>query len=140
MEQSPAPADQVKEAVLSHRAELVRHGRTEIYLHLDPPELGRVRLHLSGDGDTVSARLVAQEKGTVALLENQAAGMRQRLEEVGITLAKFEVAWQGTGQSDRWQEQPAPQPWSLAPGQRGLPAPRRGGATMPARGRIDFLA
>ncbi len=137
-----SPADQIKEAIHAARDEAQRSGRTEVRLRLDPPELGQVRLHLSGDQHRVSARLVVEEKGTAALLQNQADGMRQRLQEVGITLAKFEVAWQGAGQSGQWQAPgqgpPAPELFGPAPGRNAGPMRRSTGAQP--RGQIDILA
>lgn len=134
-----SPVDQIKDAVLAHREDWERSGRAEIRLHLNPPHLGKVQVHLRNDGDQVTGRLVVAELAAFHLLESHLQGMRQRLEESGLTLGKFEVAWQGGEQAGHRQEPPP----AFEPLQPGVPrSPAKVYPVRPEsrRGVVDLLA
>jgi hypothetical protein len=140
VQRDSGPVDQIHDAVLSQRPELDQSGRAEIRLHLNPPHLGRVQIHLSGDGNHLTGRLVVDEQAAYHLLETQWQGMRQRLEEAGITLGKFEVAWNGAGQSGNRHEPQAPYEGRAWNGPRGGFVPRPTSRTEAPRGLVDLLA
>lgn len=92
--------DQIGEAILNRHDEIQRSGKAEIHLRLDPPELGSVQIHLHGDDQHLTGRIVAAEQTTHALLETQMESLRHRLEQAGYQVSRFEVSWQGSGRSD----------------------------------------
>jgi len=134
------PTDQISEALLSSKGELESTGRAEIRLRLDPPELGAVHVHLSGNGRHLTGRIVVEELATQALLENQMQNLRHRLEEAGFKVARFEIAWQGSQHSSARHN---PQQGF---GEFNFQRTRsfRGTGTIPlpraARGTVDLLA
>lgn len=140
---APAVANQVGHAILT-RAELIaREGKTEFHLQLDPPELGSVRVHLTATDHSVSARLVVHEDSARQLLESQLHSLRQRLEEAGIHVGRFDVMHDHSG----WQNQPqqhqpsAPfSPSGTAPaGWSREDAPRIPEAVSSSRRLVDVL-
>jgi flagellar hook-length control protein FliK len=102
--QVASAAVQVGNAILARTEELKINSRTTVHLTLDPPGLGSVRIHLTANEQTVSARLVVQAESTKQLLESQAGLLRDRLTESGVTLGRFSVACDGGGASNHWQQ------------------------------------
>jgi flagellar hook-length control protein FliK len=66
--------------------------RASAILRLDPPELGRIRLHLDLRQDTLSLRVQTQTELAYRLLSEQAELLRQGLAASGITLTKLEIS------------------------------------------------
>lgn len=139
VQQAGAIADQIQEALLTHLGEQHEPGRTVIHVRLNPPELGQVRVHLVTYDDQVMGRVVVQEEAVRAALESQMPELRQRLEQAGITLGRFEVAHDGRGQADGRHERPAPFQ-EFASAWRPPAAMPPALATATRRGLIDMLA
>ncbi len=117
-------AEQISHAILTH-AEVVRsEGRVDFHLHLDPPELGGVRVQLTLTQQTLSARLVVHEAASRQLVQSQIESLRQRLQEMGISVGHFDVAGGGSGKQDGnggWPRQRLPFSFDDGPGGRGAP-------------------
>lgn len=109
----PPIAEQVSRAVLVH-AEIIRtEGRVEFRLHLEPPELGTVRVQLRLTEQTLSARLIVHDVAAQHLIEGQIESLRQRLMEMGLSVGQFDVSCDrgnGQQQGDRWARSTWPAP------------------------------
>jgi len=80
-------ADQVAETI---RATAGRSGR-QVTVHLNPPELGRVRIVLESEGDSVRGTVRVDVPETLAKLQQEAAPLMQRLQAEGIDLKRLDV-------------------------------------------------
>ena len=66
--------------------------RAEIKLIIRPPELGRVRIQLSVDGDHIAGRVLV-DNGTVRqAIEQHLAQLQRSFAEAGLELGEFEVS------------------------------------------------
>jgi flagellar hook-length control protein FliK len=143
VQHSAGIADQIKAAVLAEGDSLRRPGRTEIHVQLDPPDLGRVRLHLTTSDERVSGRLVVEAEAVRALIESRLPELRQRLEAAGIELGRFDVARDGTGQSGAGQDPQTPNAPRLPAGWRQGTVPIEPALAAASRARsstIDLVA
>jgi hypothetical protein len=137
---APSAAAQVSDAFVTHAQVLVKGGRHEFQLRLDPPELGEVQVRVLATGDRLEARLVVTDDAVKYLIESQLPELRQRLEAAGVSVPQFDVTTDSGGRAtgdERWQQsQPAfaPAPKSTAPAAR---TPTRSTA---AGGLIDVTA
>lgn len=100
--QPAGPAEQLARALVSRAEVVVRGGRTDFHLRLEPPELGSVRVHLVAVEHAVAARVVASDEGTRQALEKQLPVLRQALAEAGLSLKSFAVSGGGAG----WRQGP----------------------------------
>lgn len=75
------------------RAVQARIGRTRSVatLHLDPPELGKVRLRMELRDDSLTLRIDTQSGAARRLLAHQLDALRQGLEAAGIQLERVEL-------------------------------------------------
>jgi flagellar hook-length control protein FliK len=91
--------EQVAQAILSREGGPQQP--TEIHLRLEPPELGTVRIHLRASEEGITARLVVQEEIARQLIEGQLQHLKQRLQEAGLSLGRFDVHREGAGSEGR---------------------------------------
>ncbi|HLJ94252.1 MAG TPA: flagellar hook-length control protein FliK [Gemmataceae bacterium] len=106
-EKTPEPgqaADQVAESIVARSEFVVREGHAEFHLHLEPPELGTVRIHLTATDTGISARLFVHEPGARQLLQSQLESLRQRLQQEGIAVGRFDVADNDAGSRNSRQD------------------------------------
>ncbi len=79
------------------RAELLRReGKLEFHLHLEPPELGTVRIQVIATQNGLAARFMVSQEGTRQLIE---AGLQQlagQLTQAGIDIRHFDVSSDGS--------------------------------------------
>lgn len=77
--------------------------KSSVVLRLDPPELGRVNVHMSVTNDVVSIRMVTSDDAVRQVIERQLNELQQSLTDKGIAFQEFQVQSGGTGQqsSDR---------------------------------------
>jgi len=80
-------ADQVAETI---RATAGRNGR-QVTVHLNPPELGRVRIVLESEGESVRGTVRVDVPETLTKLQQEAAPLMQRLQAEGIDLKRLDV-------------------------------------------------
>ena len=60
-------------------------GKNHFEIRLDPPELGRIEVHLDVDRDgQVTSRLIADRSDTLDLLRRDAAGLERALQDAGL--------------------------------------------------------
>jgi flagellar hook-length control protein FliK len=106
-----------------------------VELRLDPPELGRVQIHLAPTDGGVRAMVIADRPETGDFLRRHAAQLAQELTQAGYGEVSLDFA---TGNEASRQDTPAQAPrdsWT-AP----LAAVDAGPATGPAAARADTLA
>lgn len=95
---SPAanPADQVADGAVYS----VKNGHKELILKLNPDNLGEVRINLISHGNNgVSARLIASNPESHALLKTQAEALKTSLEAQGIQVERLSVVLAGHTES-----------------------------------------
>ncbi len=117
--------------------------QSSVVLRLDPPELGRVTVHVSMANDVVSIRLVASDDGSRQILETHLNDLQQSLTDQGVSLSHCQVEWNaGSGESpDRNRHWPIPGETELFPGgSRPAPAVANPVAQSTSRTRLDYVA
>jgi hypothetical protein len=107
------------QAIPAKLAEMSRNGQTgPVELSLAPEELGRVRMQILLDGDTVRIVLQAERAETAELLRRNGDALLSELRQSGFEDASFSfTGWGAGGQSDK-QERFAgenPEPTATAP-------------------------
>lgn len=90
------PADQVVDGTIYG----VKNGHKELILKLNPDNLGEVRINLISHGNNeMSARLIASNPESHALLKNQAESLKASLEAQGIQIDRLSVVLAGQTES-----------------------------------------
>jgi hypothetical protein len=87
-----SPAAQLADGVVAHVRTPDADGKVEFHLRLDPPELGRVRVHLVSSGEELSGHVVVADDAVRRLIESQLPELRQRLEAAGLAVQHFDVS------------------------------------------------
>jgi flagellar hook-length control protein FliK len=108
----------------------IRNGRSEVLLHLQPQELGRVEIRLSNHAGQIAAQFTAETEAAGAALESGRDNLRQSLEQRGYTLTALDVSV-GGGQAGQGQFEKET-PWV----HRGVPASRPMQVTATVRSRV----
>lgn len=87
--------------------EMVRqaqHGNSRFQIRLDPPELGRIDVHLDIDGATgvVNARMMVERSETLDLMQRDQRSLQQALQQAGLdgskTNLEFSLRQNNSGQ------------------------------------------
>ncbi|MBI5306781.1 MAG: flagellar hook-length control protein FliK [Planctomycetes bacterium] len=77
---------------LFQRISLATHGdRSEIKLHLTPPELGKVKIHFVEENNEVEAKIFVENAEVKATIENNVHHLRESIASSGIGIHKLEV-------------------------------------------------
>jgi hypothetical protein len=72
----------VRQIVQAVETNVVRGGPAEVVLQLDPPELGKVKIHLASSPEGLSVTIVVGEEQTLLAVEAQLDYLQERLAEV----------------------------------------------------------
>jgi flagellar hook-length control protein FliK len=81
-----------------------RDGKNRFEIRLDPPELGRIDVHLAVDRDgNVSSRLVVDRSETLDLLRRDAPTLERALENAGLKTAQQGLEFSLRDQGGRHQ-------------------------------------
>ena len=91
-------ADRVTEIVMNRR-EGQQDDKSSVVLRLDPPELGRVNVHVSMSNDVVSIRMVAAGDMARQAIERQLNDLQASLTNQGVTFSQCQVECDPRGQS-----------------------------------------
>jgi hypothetical protein len=78
----------------------IRQNRHEVTMHLEPPELGNLRIELSLDGDRLQARVTAEVADAGNLIQMHLPELRQALQAHKLDLVNVQVdlgGWAGLG-------------------------------------------
>jgi hypothetical protein len=147
---APAPSDvqapakpvalQLADGIVAQAEVLTRPGCTEFRIQLDPPELGRVQVHLVATDQGMSARLVVQNEAARQMMEKQLPGLRLSLAQAGVTLGHLDVRRDG-GHSHEPGRQPGTPlpPQEIETSNRLQAAPQWSEVPALAAGRIDVV-
>lgn len=77
---------------LIQKFNLVSHGdRSEIKLHLTPPELGSIKIHFTDENDEISAQLFVEDAEVKAAIENNVHRLKESMAASGLEIQKMEV-------------------------------------------------
>ena len=91
-------ADRVTEIVMN-RLESQQDDKSSVVLRLDPPELGRVNVHVSMSNDVVSIRMVAAGDMARQAIERHLNALQTSLTNQGVTFSQCQVECDPRGQS-----------------------------------------
>jgi hypothetical protein len=85
------------ERVASEIAAHVQLNKREAILHLDPPELGKIKIDLHLNGEKLEAHIFAEAHEARALIESHMSELRQALQAKNFDLVDVRVqgGWQG---------------------------------------------
>lgn len=77
---------------LFQKISLVQHGdRSEIKLHLTPPELGSVKIHFTEENDEIEAKIFVENAEVKAVIENHAHRLKESVAANGMEIHRLEV-------------------------------------------------
>lgn len=71
---------------------MFRNGTSEAKVQLNPPELGRMDIKISSEGDHTRVHFAVQGADTRDVIEQALPRLREMLAESGLTLSSFDVA------------------------------------------------
>ena len=81
-------------------------GKNHFEIRLDPPELGRIEVHLAVDHDgNVTSRLIADRSDTLDLLRRDAGGLERALQDAGLKTSDNGLQFSLRDQSAYQQQQ-----------------------------------
>jgi flagellar hook-length control protein FliK len=158
---APAAADvaanawrPVVERVAEEMVGRIKMNKQDAIIHLDPPELGKIKIELHVDGDKLQARILTQGHESQSLIESHLQELRQALQANKLDLVDVRVqgSWHGApgdamqGFPQQQQQQPhsgTQQQWGWAAGTsadrdsvEALPSK----ALTPDKGRVSMWA
>lgn len=106
------PDPDVVDQVLRHARLALRPGRSELSVHLEPPSLGKVDVHLVLDGHGLTLHLGAETHRAKDLIEANLAGLRAGLAEQGLKVERVVVDLNSPGAAAAWADPGRQQPHS----------------------------
>jgi len=68
-----------------------QNGTKEIRLQLNPPNLGRLQMHIDSTGETLRVQIVTEQQSTQELLLSHAGNLKSVLSDQGLRLEKIDV-------------------------------------------------
>jgi flagellar hook-length control protein FliK len=114
-------AEQTLTAIQAHLHQLNKEGQAEFRLHLHPPELGPLRIHLSLREGEIHGQLYVSDDTLRRLLQDQIPELRQRLEALGLNPGQWDIATDSRGSqpdsawSSGQQVETSPRWWNEPP-------------------------
>jgi flagellar hook-length control protein FliK len=120
---------------------MVHNNRQQADLVLNPPQLGRIEVSLTMNGDQASATFTSANPAVREALENSLQRLREVLADAGVTLGQTQVGSQS--QQQAWRQEAAD--FGASEGIRyastiPVPGPAAVAATSTGRGMIDVFA
>ncbi|MAT95204.1 MAG: hypothetical protein CME59_21745 [Halioglobus sp.] len=121
---------------------LLRNGMPEASLQLNPPELGRMDVRIATDGDQARILFTVQGAETRDLVEQALPRLRDMLAQDGLSLARFDVADQSSGERQAQGEFAAvASPDAELVGAEDIPSgPLSSAANVRADALVDYYA
>jgi hypothetical protein len=113
--------DETVTAIQLHLHQLNKEGQAVFRLHLHPPELGPLQIHLSLREGQIHGQLFVSDESVRRLLADQMPELRQRLETLGLNPGQWAIAADPRGSRadsgwSYWQpSEPPPQWWNEQP-------------------------
>jgi flagellar hook-length control protein FliK len=135
-------SEHVQAIVVRHLDHSDAERSTSVVLRLDPPSLGRVDVHVTQSGDTLSIRMVTSGEAARDMIERQMTELETSLTDRGVQFDKCQVECNSSGQHtfDRSFRQQSTQPEEANYLPRRVAAPDA--VTRPWQGRtgLDYVA
>ncbi len=131
-----SPAAQIADGITANSHRLERDGTVEFRLRLDPPDLGRVRVHLISTGDELRGHLIVADDSVRRLIESQLPELRQRLQSVGVAVERFDITADSGGGQRNAQQGPPSTEWLPREARAPVSPSRPRSASVPV-GRLD---
>ena len=78
-------------------------GAVHFELHVEPPELGTLRISLSEIDGGIATRIVVDREATYQLLERELSGLKQSLQQAGVDTVDVGVS-RDDGSGARWND------------------------------------
>ncbi|MGE4353947.1 MAG: flagellar hook-length control protein FliK [Oscillospiraceae bacterium] len=82
----------------------VGSGNSEIRIVLEPESLGALKISVSHGANGISAKIISDDKGTCAIISEHIQRLIDSIEDKGIKVEKFDVAFGQTGQDSGFTE------------------------------------
>lgn len=137
----PSPTVQLSEAIAVHARPLHANESVEFRMRLNPPELGRLDIHLKSFGDRIDGHLIVANEAIRGMIESQLPELRQKLEAAGVTVHNLDVS---TGSNSGQQQNPDGRPSPFFqfddPAAPILPRTRIRSGVPSGSGRLDVTA
>lgn len=135
-------AHHLEQLVIEHLDRVHPEQPASVILRLDPPELGKVNVHLSmAHDDVVSIRMVTSDEAVRQTIERQLNELQQSLANHGVSWDQCQVECDSGRQSfERQTPLPNFADWQSIPFATRRPALVSGIVSRGSRGRVDFVA
>jgi flagellar hook-length control protein FliK len=114
--------------------------KSSVVLRLDPPELGRVNVHMSVTNDVVSIRMVTTDDAARQVIERQLSQLQQSLTDKGISFQDFQVQTGGGSQQQQSSHQGFAKHWADNSGYSAFGGRRASAAVSTPQIRSGILA
>ncbi|MDR4509766.1 MAG: flagellar hook-length control protein FliK [Candidatus Brocadiaceae bacterium] len=88
------------EQIFQRMQVLNRGGRSEITMHLNPEELGSVRIHFAEEKGEIEAKILVESFEVKAAVENSIHRLRESLSSHGVEINKLEIAMRGEDEKE----------------------------------------
>lgn len=95
---------------LFQKISMINHGdKSEIRMHLTPPELGSVKIHFTEENDEIEAKIFVENAEVKAAIEGSAHRLKESVAASGVEIHKFEVYIQNNdANKEKSSENPDP--------------------------------
>lgn len=81
---------------------VVTHGdKSQIKLHLNPPELGSIKIHFTEENDEIEAKIFVDNAEVKAAIENNSHHLKESIAASGVEIHKLEVYIQNHDTNER---------------------------------------
>ncbi|MFN3531117.1 MAG: flagellar hook-length control protein FliK, partial [Candidatus Brocadia sp.] len=93
---------------LFQKISLIHHGdKSEIKMHLTPPELGSVKIHFTEENNEIEAKIFVENAEVKAVIENNAHRLKESVASNGVEIHKLEVYIQNNdAHKEKFSENP----------------------------------
>jgi len=104
--QLPLPAERVMNQVVRAARISISNGREEIKLLLKPDSLGWLKIKISIEGHSVTARITVEHEGVRDLIESNVRQLQQALQNQNLRVNQIVVQLQADSDPDHHAQQP----------------------------------
>jgi flagellar hook-length control protein FliK len=104
----PVPPQEVTNQIAVQIKKAIGEGSDHIRIQLKPAELGRVEIKLEVSGDGRALAIVSAERAdTLDLLQRDASGLRQALQDAGLSTDSNSLSFNLRGEGSRFEQEMA---------------------------------
>ncbi len=136
----PSTGAVVRPQLVDEALRLVRLGQRRAEIVLDPPELGRLRLHLNVHGQSIMGSIEAESAAVVEALKAELSQLMASFQEQGLDAAGLRVTLLDEQSAHARRERRGHEPRQSARGAEDTDTPSRSAATTHVEtGSLDYL-